>query len=217
MLEKYPCKILVSKLRDILMFETDFNALHKIIFNQCIIPALEQHNNIPMKIVGGCKGQATINVAINKKLIEDICNEVNTPCVVIITDATNRYDIIAHPFASLTAQHFVFCIDYILELLQAIQSMTKFLCTSFGVSSTFHSITSYSPFQDSFQLNGATPILWLMISIILVRYFCLKYLVSQNCTPISRSIFSLADLLHVDDTDPNVINFSNKPIFEVIT
>ena len=35
--------------------------------------------------------------------------------------------------------------------------------------------------------------------------------------PISHSMFILATLLHVDDTDLSILNLSNKPVFEVIT
>ena len=53
MLEKLPGKILVSKLRVILLLEADFNALHKIIFNGRILPALEKEGLIPQEIMGG--------------------------------------------------------------------------------------------------------------------------------------------------------------------
>ena len=56
-----------------------------------------------------------------------------------------------------------------------------------------------------------------MISAMLVRHLCLKGIVSHHFTPISHSMFSLAALLHVDDTDLNALNFSNEPVFEVIT
>ena len=51
----------------------------------------------------------------------------------------------------------------------------------------------------------------------LVRYLYLKGLVLHNFTYVSRSMFSLATLFHVNDTDLNVLVFSNKPFFEVIT
>ena len=195
MLQKYPCKILVSKLRAILLLEADFNALHKIIFNQRILPALEQHNFIPMEIVSGRKDQATIHVAINKKLISDIFNQVKTPSAVIITDANNCCHRVSHPFASLTAQHFGVNVDYIMVLLKSIQHVTMFLQTSFGACYPSYSGTSSLPFQNSCKRNDADPVLWLMISVILVRCLYLKGLVSHHVTPISRTIFSLAALL----------------------
>ena len=50
----------------------------------------------------------------------------------------------------------------------------------------------------------------------LLRYLCLKYLVSYHLTPISRSMFSLAALLNINGTDLNALNFSNKNVFEGI-
>ena len=53
MLEKSLGKILVLKLWAILLLEADFNALHKIIFNGRILPALEKNNLIPVEILRG--------------------------------------------------------------------------------------------------------------------------------------------------------------------
>jgi len=177
-LEKLPGKILVSKLRAILLLEADFNALHKIIFNGRILPALEKEGLIPQEIMGGRRSQSTTHVALNKKLIADIANQVKAPSIVISADATNCYDRVAHPFASLTAQHFGVQTCYIVLLLKAIQRMNMHLQTSFGTSKTSYSGTSAEPFQGAVQGNGAAPVLWLIISIILVRYLYALRLVS---------------------------------------
>ena len=124
MLEKSPCKIHVSTLRAIFLLEADLNSLHKIILNQNIILALEQCNLIPTEIVGGRKGQATIHNAINTKLTSDISNKVKALSVVISTNDANYCDIVAHPFASLTAQCFGVHVCHVLVLLKAVQSMS---------------------------------------------------------------------------------------------
>ena len=54
MLEKKPNNISVSKLRVILLLEANFNMANKIIFNTQLISQMEQHNEIPREIVGGC-------------------------------------------------------------------------------------------------------------------------------------------------------------------
>ena len=51
----------------------------------------------------------------------------------------------------------------------------------------------------------------------LIRCLHLKALVPQHWTPIFRSVLSLNDLLNVDETNINVLNFSNELIFEVTT
>ena len=62
-----------------------------------------------------------------KKLIADIANQVKAPSIVISANAINCYDRVAHPFASLTAQHFRVQTCYIVLLLKAIQRMNMYL------------------------------------------------------------------------------------------
>ena len=75
-----------------MLLEADFNALHKIIVNGRILPILEKNDLIPAEILGGRRSQSTIHVALNKKLIADITNQIKTPTIVISADATNCYD-----------------------------------------------------------------------------------------------------------------------------
>ena len=131
MFDKNPFKRDVSKLRAILLLEDDLNSLYKIMFNRRILLALEKNKLIPMEIVGGHNGQYVIHVAINKKLLADISNQVKALSTVISADDTNYYDRVAHHFASLTTQNFCVHIDYVLVLLKAIQFMHLFLQTSF--------------------------------------------------------------------------------------
>ena len=91
-LEKFLGKILVEKLRAMLLLEADFNALHKIIFNGRILPTLERNNIIPSEIIGGGKSQSAPHVALNKKLIADISNEIKSLSIVTSANATNCYN-----------------------------------------------------------------------------------------------------------------------------
>ena len=101
MLEKSLGKILVEKLRAILLLKANFNALHKIIFNGRILPTLERNNIIPSEIIGGGKSQSAPHVALNKKLIADISNQIKLLSIVISANTTNCYDRVVHSFASL--------------------------------------------------------------------------------------------------------------------
>ena len=53
MLEKVAGNIDVQKLRAILLLEADFNAMHKIIFNNQLISSMEAANTILMEVIGG--------------------------------------------------------------------------------------------------------------------------------------------------------------------
>ena len=59
-----------------------------------------------------------IYVALNKKLIVDISNQVKSLSVAISVDDIIFYDIVAHTVASPKAQHFVIHISFILVLLK---------------------------------------------------------------------------------------------------
>ena len=66
MLEKNPVKFLVEKLWALLLLEADFNALHKINFNDRLMPSLELSSAILHEIIGGRISQATIHLALRK-------------------------------------------------------------------------------------------------------------------------------------------------------
>ena len=51
MIEKSPGQIDITKLRVILLLEADYNAVNKIIFNNRVMPSIEQDNRILHKIV----------------------------------------------------------------------------------------------------------------------------------------------------------------------
>ena len=206
MLEKVAGNINVQKLRAILLLEADFNAMHKIIFNNRLMPRIEADNAIPMEVIGGRRSQAATHLALNKKLIADIANVRKRPTATICADATNCYDRVAHPFASLCAQYFGLELTCLTMLFRAIQSMKMFLRTSHGISTTYYSDTIGQPFQGVVQGNGAAPALWLIISIFLVRYLYSKKVTTEISTPISRVILPLAALIFVDDTDLYVFN-----------
>ena len=120
MLEKSAGNFNVQKLRAILLLEADFNAAHKIIFNNRLVPNIEAVNSIPIEVIGGRRIQAATQLALDKKLIADIVNVRKCPTITICADAMNCYDRVAHPFASLCTQHFSLEITHLTVLFRAI-------------------------------------------------------------------------------------------------
>ena len=138
-LEKIAGNVQVQKLRAILLLEADFNAMHKIMFNNRLIPNIEAMNAIPMEVIGGKWSQVATHFALDKKLISDIPNMRKLLMITICADATNCYDKVTHPFASLCAQYFRLNLSYLVVLFRAIQSMKMFLRTAFRVSKNYYS------------------------------------------------------------------------------
>ena len=167
-LEKLAGDVNVQRLRTILLLEADFNAMHKIIFNNRLIPSIEAVNAIPMEVIGGRRSQAATYLALDKKLIADIANVRKLLTIIIYADAMNCYDRVAHPFASLCAQYFGLDIMYLAVLFRAIQSMKMFLCTSHSVSENYYSDNEGQPFQGVVQGSGVVPAIWMIIAIFLV-------------------------------------------------
>ena len=106
----------VQNLRVILLLEADFNTMHKIIFNNRLILNIEAVNVIPMEVIGGRQSQAATHLALDKKLISDIANVRKLLMITIYTDATNCYDRVTYPFASLCAQYFGLDLLYLVIL-----------------------------------------------------------------------------------------------------
>ena len=197
------------------MLEADFNAMYKIMFNNRLMPNIEAMNAIPMEVIGGRRSQAATHLALDKKLISDIANVRKLPMITICADATNCYDRVAHPFASLCAQYFRLDLSYLVVLFRAIQSMKMFLRTAFGVSEHYYSGDDDRPFQGIVQGSGAAPALWIIISIFLVRYLYSKNLTIQLSTPLSGIVMLLAALIFVDNTDLYVLNQGTDSAKEV--
>ena len=72
-------------------------------FNNRLILNIEAMNAIPMEVIGSRQSQAATHLVLDKKLISDIANVRKLPMITICADATNYYNRVAHPFASLYA------------------------------------------------------------------------------------------------------------------
>ena len=86
-------------------------------------------------------------------------------------------------------------------MFEVIQSMSFYIRTTFGDSEGSYDGIQYIPFQGSCQRNGASPALWLIISMYLVLLMKHKGHTSLITTPITQEVLNMAGFLFVDDTD----------------
>ena len=132
------------------------------------------------------------------------------------SDAYNCYDRAAHPFATLTAQHFGLKLHYLFLLLKTIQSMNMFLQQAYGISPSVY----WSPNQDCFkgQCKGTAQHQsfgwWYLLFWLKCLY--LKGLATPQYSLMSQMMFSLIALMCVDDIDLNLLNTERKSTSEVI-
>ena len=99
-------------------------------------------------------------------------------------------------------------------MFSAIQTMKFYLRTAYGDSATFYSGSETTPFQRSFQVNGASPAVWLVLSSLIIR--CMY---SMGNTMVLKTAWYLASVMFVafsfvDDTDLSQIALSSDELIE---
>ena len=97
------------------------------------MPSLEALSVIPQEIIGGRRLQSTAHVPLSKKIIVDVSNTKKLSTAMTCTDATNLYDRLLHPYASLCAHYFGMYLSYLSFLFRTIQKMKLHLRTAIGV------------------------------------------------------------------------------------
>ena len=90
-----------------------------------------------------------------------------------------------------------------------------YLRIDYRVSQSSYTKLKSKPFQGSIQGNRAAPVLWLILSILLVKYLYFLQLVPKTYTLISLQDYQLGALLYIDDTDLTARN-SRKELEEEI-
>ena len=90
------------------------------------------------------------------------------------------------------------------------------LHTSFGVSNHYYSGTKLLLFQGTIQGNRATPVLWLILSILLICYSYHLQLVLQLTILILLTTFQIAALLYVGNANIIVRNNGTESKEEIL-
>ena len=103
----------------------------------------------------------------------------------------------------------------LLMMFGIIQCMTYYIRTTFGDSKGSYGGHKDIPFQGTCQGNGASPAIWLLISIYLVLLMKEEGHVSNIRSPMSGIVLTLVGFLFVDDTDLVVMGEKDEDETEV--
>ena len=98
-----------------------------------------------------------------------------------------------------------------------IQLLKMFFRISFRVFSKFYTGTKELPFQGRVQGNRAIPPIWLIISILLIRYLYGLKLISVIKISITQLVFQLVGFLYIDDTNLILMNDGKESTVEIIS
>jgi hypothetical protein len=154
MLEKTLGVTLVTKLREILLMEADFDATNKIVYGVWMMDNIQGHNLMPEEIFSETNRMAN-NGTLCKMLFYDITRQAHVLAAIASVDASNCYNRIAHAMALLVFQAFGVPTKAVETMLGAIENMKFFLCTGCGDSKSFAGGRTSIKTQGLTQGNGA--------------------------------------------------------------
>ena len=208
MIEKIKGVIKVDKLRAILLMEADFNFINKLMFGNRLIKQCTKYNRFPKELFGGLANKSAQEVGVNRRLVLDLFRLKRRNGAVTGVDATQCYDRTVHSLAILLSRNEGAPINPLICMFGAIQGMNYFLRTTFGDSKRSDVGRQKIPFQGSCQGNGASPVMWLMISMYLVLLAREEKHITTFSSAYSGLTIMLIDFLFVDDT--NLVIMGNE-------
>eukprot|EP00956_Cyclotella_meneghiniana_P027276 scaffold60862_cov41-Cyclotella_meneghiniana.AAC.6 len=201
MLEKKLGVRLINKLRAILLMEADFNAANKIIYGERMMDNVRKYQLMPDDIFSERAREAT-DGGLGKKLFTDIVNQLRRPAGLASVDAANCYDREAHnAISNMVFQAFGTPSSACRSMHTAIQEMKFFLRTAFGDSKESVGARVELKTQGYMQGNGASPVGWAVVSIMIIHAHKKEGHGATFICPITKLQKSLAGILYLDDTD----------------
>ena len=154
----------VEKLRTILLYEADFNAVNKILGRHMLSNG-ENCDSIAPEQYGSRKNKTAIIQCLNKRLTFDLWRQKKTPGAMLSNDAKSCYDRILHNIASISMQRQGVGKNNIICMFTTIQKLTHTVRTAFGDSeSSFTQELWATPLHGVGQGNGAGPAIWAVVS-----------------------------------------------------
>ena len=119
-------------------------------------------------------------------------------------------------YSSLLARNEGAPLNPLISMFNAIQNMTYHLRTQFGDSESSYGGKQTIPFQGTCQGNGASPAMWLMVSMYLVLLGRREGHVSNFSAAFSKATIRLLGFLFVDDTDLVILGNKGEQVRHVI-
>ena len=137
-------------------------------FGYHITKKLEANNRIPDEAWGSRSSFNAILAAVNRRLVINIFKQKCRCGVIDGFDAAQYYDRIVHYLYILLCQKEGAPLSSCLMMFGIMQYITYFIRTTFGDSKGSYGGHQETPFQGTCNGNGASPEIWLLISVHLV-------------------------------------------------
>ena len=191
----------VEKLRTILLYEADFNAMNKILGREMLSNG-EENGTIANEQYGSRKNKTAINQCLNKKLTFDLWRQNKCTGAILSNDAKSCYDRILHNIASICMQRQGVHENNIICMFSTIQNLTHTVRTAFGDSETsFHQDIWAAPLHGVGQGNGAGPAIWAVISSPILDLLRKEGIGAAFKMNLTGKVVKILGYSFVDDTD----------------
>ena len=191
----------VEKLRTILLYEADFNAVNKILGRKMLANG-EKCDSIAPEQYGSRKNKTAIIQCLNKKLTFDLWRQRKTPGALLSNDAKSCYDRILHNIASISMQRQGVGKNNITCMFTTIQKLTHTVRTAFGDSeSSFTQDLWATPLHGVGQGNGAGPAIWAVVSTPILDLLRNQGIGAAFKMCLTKKLIKIVGYSFVDDTD----------------
>lgn len=200
LLEKTFGCILIDKLRAICLLEADYNWLMKLIFAKRMMDNAKLKGVIPEEqfAKSGSRPQDACTV---KTFFCDCARVLHETAAITGNDFKTAFDSMAQPLASVALQAWGVSLMMVKVMLSVLQTMHFFLRTGFGDASTSYGGSEDDKMGGLGQGNGAAPPAFqAVVTLLLMAYINMGHGVTID-PAISGTIFTIAAIIYVDDTD----------------
>lgn len=168
MIEKLPGTPRINKVRVIHLYEADYNAFNKLVWQRGIVWDAHQKGTLNKAQSGSRPARTSIEVVLSKVMKYSYSTLSRTPMATMDNDAKSCYDRTVASLALLISHHFGVP-DHICKTVGiTLKSMAFRIRTAMGVSQQSYCHSDSTPIYGVGQGGTASPAFWLLVSSILM-------------------------------------------------
>jgi hypothetical protein len=190
----------VEKMRTIQLFIAQFNMNNKMSGRDVMFRA-EELGAIPKEQAGSRKNHRSVLLALIKVLTMDLLRLRRQAGALCSNDAKSCYDRIVHWIAALCMRRLGLQKEPTFKMFKTIQLAWNNIATAYGESKRRYGGTRWLPLQGVGQGNGAGPMIWAVISAVLIAIMKRHGHGISILSPRTRMALYVVCFAFVDDTD----------------
>ena len=171
MLPKIPGKPLINKLRIIQLIEADLNAYLKIKVGKQLMHHVEKRGILGNQMHGGRPNRTANDAILTQTLMNNYITIMKSPAYIVILDAEQCYDRIAHFLVPITLARLGAPLSLGQSLAQTLSKMEHHVKTASGVSTNSIRKTKEETWSGVVQGSGASSLIWLSVEAPMIDTF----------------------------------------------